>query len=390
MSVWIVNPFDNLPAEGSRPLRFWLLARAFAAAGERVVYWTSSFSHTAKAPRQLPAQFETEGISVRLVPTVPYAHNVSVGRIRNHRQFARGWKSLATVEGEAEAPTIIVASLPPLATGRVALALGKRFGARVIADVMDDWPGTFYRLFPRGLRGLGRLLCHPLESARNRFLRGADEVVTVAERYAQLARDVGARRVRRIYHGIALTPRVTRTAAQFDALHLVYLGSMGRTYDLMTLLEALVSLPTATLDFIGAGEQEEALKVRAARLGLGARVTFHGYLSDEAIREVLAQANCGVIPMRAESCVGIPYKLADYARAGLAIVSSLAGESASLLDSSGAGVLYAPADVASLVAVLKAVASRLAEMGEQARKLAETTFDAEVLYREYVRRVLEK
>ena len=390
MSVWIVNPFDNLPAEGSRPLRFWLLARAFVAAGHRVVYWTSSFSHTAKAPRPLPAQFEAEGIIVRLVPTPPYARNVGFARIRNHRQFARTWQRLAIAEGAAEAPAVIVASLPPLATGHVALALGQRYGAKVIADVMDDWPGTFYRLFPRGLRFLARLASATLERARNRFLRGADRVIAVSERYAELARAVGAQHVRRIYHGIECAPRVMRSTAQFDALHLVYLGSMGRTYDLMTLLEAMIELPTATLELIGSGEQEASLQAATERLGLGARVKFRGYLSGEAIRERLAQANCGIIPMRSESCVGIPYKLADYACAGLAIVSSLAGESADLLVSSGAGALYSPANVSSFVATLKAVAPRLSEMGTRARELAETTFDAASLYRDYVRGVLEE
>lgn len=33
MTVWIVNPFDNLPVEGYRPQRYWLMARAFARAG---------------------------------------------------------------------------------------------------------------------------------------------------------------------------------------------------------------------------------------------------------------------------------------------------------------------------------------------------------------------
>ena len=35
MRVWIVNPFDNLPLEGTRPQRYWLMARAFARAGDR-------------------------------------------------------------------------------------------------------------------------------------------------------------------------------------------------------------------------------------------------------------------------------------------------------------------------------------------------------------------
>ena len=51
MTVWIQNPFDNLPCEGYRKQRYWLMAEAFARAGHSVVLWTSDFSHGAKAPR---------------------------------------------------------------------------------------------------------------------------------------------------------------------------------------------------------------------------------------------------------------------------------------------------------------------------------------------------
>ena len=51
MRVWIENPFDNLPSEGFRPQRFWLMARAFAAAGHDVTLWTSDFNHTTKKAR---------------------------------------------------------------------------------------------------------------------------------------------------------------------------------------------------------------------------------------------------------------------------------------------------------------------------------------------------
>ena len=52
MTVWIQNPFDNLPQEGFRKQRYWLMAEAFVRAGHDVVYWTSDFSHATKAPRR--------------------------------------------------------------------------------------------------------------------------------------------------------------------------------------------------------------------------------------------------------------------------------------------------------------------------------------------------
>ena len=67
MLVWIQNPFDNLPAEGYRKQRYWLMAEAFLRAGHRVVYWTSDFSHARKGKREEGRAGREEGIEVRLI-----------------------------------------------------------------------------------------------------------------------------------------------------------------------------------------------------------------------------------------------------------------------------------------------------------------------------------
>ena len=51
MNIWIINPFDNLPLEGFRPQRYWLMSQAFAAAGHDVTLFTTDFNHTTKKRR---------------------------------------------------------------------------------------------------------------------------------------------------------------------------------------------------------------------------------------------------------------------------------------------------------------------------------------------------
>ena len=115
MTVWIVNPFDNLPLEGYRPQRYWLMAQAFAAAGHNVVYWTSDFSHANKAPRRVDdlvkessgcCSVRAAAVTVKLVPTPPYAKNVSLARVRSHRRLAANW--LACARREARRPDIVI------------------------------------------------------------------------------------------------------------------------------------------------------------------------------------------------------------------------------------------------------------------------------------------
>ena len=99
MKVWIENPFDNLPAEGFRPQRYWLMAEAFAKAGHDVTLWTSDFSHAKKAPRTILSS--PDAFRLRLVRTLPYRSNVSLARIRSHRAYARRWLDEACADAKA-------------------------------------------------------------------------------------------------------------------------------------------------------------------------------------------------------------------------------------------------------------------------------------------------
>ena len=389
MTVWIVNPFDNLPLEGNRPQRYWLLARAFARAGHDVTLWTSDFSHARKAKRAcvcgaarplgrrgavVPCG-ETPGFRVVLVETPPYRRNIGLARVWSHRAFARRWRALAA---GGPPPDVLVTSLPPLALGAAAARVR---GARTlwVVDVMDAWPETFARVAPR-------LLLAPLRRTAGRIYRGADALVGVAERYVALARAYGATcPMRVVHHGIDAAAPAAAPARTDGAFRLVYAGNMGASYDLATLVAAARALPGVTLDLAGGGPREAALRAQAAGC---ARIRFHGYLGADALRALLAACDTGVVPMFDASCVGVPYKLADYAAAGLPVLNSLSGETARLLAAYGAGATYAAGDAAALAAAAAAwrdarATPAWARLRDGARRLA-AAFDARALYGGYV------
>ena len=359
MRVWIVNPFDNLPLEGFRPQRYWLMAEAFVEAGHHVVYWTSDFSHASKKPRVIddPKKWpdgyppvSNGTLTVNTVLTPPYSRNVSLARVISHRRLARNWLDCASKEEKK--PDVVIASLPPIRLPLFAKAYADSVGAKFVVDIMDDWPGTFYRLLPRRLRWLGPLLFSGSRRHARYLYANADLVTGVADRYAELALSAGAKRYRRFYHGIensSTVPPPLSTAAE----SLLYLGNLGRTYDLRTAIEAVALDPQLTLDIAGKGEQEDSLRAFATEKGVADRVRFHGYLAEDGLAALAAKCAFGLIPMSDESCVGVPYKLADYARYGLFMLSSLRGESAALLERHRCGVLYDFGDPRSLIGKLK-------------------------------------
>ena len=196
MTVWIQNPFDNLPQEGFRKQRYWLMAEAFVRAGHDVVYWTSDFSHATKRRRVLSSGAASPRIELRMVPTLPYRRNVGLARIRSHRRYARDWQRLAS---GAARPDVVVSSFPTISAAEAAVGIGRRAGAKVVVDVQDAWPETFERLAPRPLRWLARLLLLPLRLRAKRVFRSADIVTGVCDRYRAL---VGRDDYYRAYLGI--------------------------------------------------------------------------------------------------------------------------------------------------------------------------------------------
>jgi len=385
--VWIVNPFDPLPGEGGRPLRYWLLARALAAAGHEVVWWSSDFHHVRKSKRRLPEVFEAEGFSVRLVPTRPYASNVSLARWRSHAAFAKSWERLAAdavASGAVPRPDVILVSQPPLGLFDAAARLRAAYGCRVALDVQDAWPETFSQLLPRPLAWLGPCVFAPARRIADRAYRAADQVSVVTPSYVPLVRRARTADEPAVFRlGLDLPPPTAH--APGGSLRLVYVGSLGVSYDLPTLLAAVLALSAAgepiALDIAGDGSLRHAVET-AARDSHGA-IRFHGYLDDTALRRLLAECDVGIVPMFGRSWVAVPNKLADYAAAGLAIVSGLAGEASGLLAEYGAGIDYVAGNRGSLMAAIRRYASDrplAASHGAAARRMAESIFDAAAIY----------
>jgi len=377
MTVWIINPFDNLPAEGNRPQRYWLMARAFVAAGWRVLYWTSDFSHATKRTRVGGVPGEP-GISVVEIPTLPYPKNVCLARIRSHRRLARDFGVLARARmASGERPDAVIASTPPLGLCAEALRAAKSCGAKFVCDIQDAWPETFGRLLPHGLKWTGACLFAGMRRTARRIYREADVVTGVSRRYAELS---GREDFYLAYHGIETDVACAPRPAAGGFSRLVYAGNLGVGYDLGTVIEAVAERSGLTLDIAGLGPREAALRERVCRLGIEGRVRFHGYLGANALRELMATCEVGIIPMRDDSWVGLPYKMGDYLAAGLQIVSSLHGECGAFLERTGFGRTYEQGSVASLFAALEGLRPAAVGVPEELK--------AKNIYPRYVERVV--
>jgi glycosyltransferase involved in cell wall biosynthesis len=114
-------------------------------------------------------------------------------------------------------------------------------------------------------------------------------------------------------------------------------------------------------------------------------------LAGAALDALLAAAHIGVNPVRGESLIACPYKVADYLAAGLPVLNSLPGELAKLLVEYGAGRQFAAGDTVSFALAVEAWmkdTASVATMSAGAQRLGEEWFAREKTYSELARFVV--
>ena len=409
--IWLVNPFDDIPGEGTPPLRYWSLARVLADRGHDVTWWSATWSHRRKAYRTAPLGIrEDEGFAVRLVGVRPYQRNVSLRRIASHRDFGNTFQRLAAEgvsSGQLERPDIILASIPPLESPEAALRLARMLDATFILDVMDLWPETFERLLPGPafLRKLiAPLFLGNMAARRDKLVSEADALSAATNTYAAAAFAPAPTETPRHVcllgayvdefpeppRNVSDVPRLAMTPAAAlptPLVECVYGGSLeaGQDVEILPAVARHLSAKgiSATIHVAGTGKLEASLRRAADAMTGSCRLVVHGLLDRPEYVRLVARCDIGLVCVKPESMVAIPYKAFDYAAAGLAIVNSLPGELEGLVQQYEAGVTYAAGDARSLAEAITNVAAdrkKLVMMRVNARRLAEREFDREKTY----------
>lgn len=394
LTIWIFNPFDDVPVEG-QPQRYWTLAAELSKRGHKVVWWSSKFSHRRKVERRLGNKASELPFKLRLVACRPYFKNVSIARVLNHRDWGRVLVRNAldaVASGELVQPDVIYASSPPLEGPTAALRLKASFGCKVVTDIMDAWPDTLLQAIP-GIESYARIasvLFLPYRRMLARSMKESDAVVAQSEAFAQYAKQNGWSGDSHISYLGASANCAASLFPEVSMRQFVYLGAMGRSYDLENLIKAVIHLEEEgcklRLHIAGEGEKLNALKI----LSKGSdAVCFHGFLQEDALASLLRRVDVGVIPMFDRSRVAVPYKAGDYLASGLPIINSLNGEMNSMLNDYCCGTHYNAGDIDSLLDALRAYLEMdrevLVEQKKNASRLFVEKFDRDKIYAELAR-----
>lgn len=412
MKVWLVTVGEPLPLPGedARLWRCGLLAKTLMMRGHQVVWWTSTFDHIRKRYFGIDRngeQIVLGGVRLRGLHGLAYDRNLSVRRLFNHAQLSVQFDRQASAAQPR--PDVIVTSFPTIELSWVAARLAGHWGCPLVVDVRDLWPDIFLDAVPRMLRLPARALLAPYFAMTRTVMREARSLVAVSRRYLDWGLAVAGRAVRPADGVFPLgyepsepderdREEVRRQMGCRDGdIVAVFAGSFGRTYDLVTVIRAagvLQSSGVENLRFVLCGTGERERELRALAQGLP-NVVFTGLLSARRLAAVFERSAFGLAAYERDAPQGIPNKLIEYSCAGLAIVSSLAGEAEDLIGSAGCGVSYLAGDHAGLVMQMRRMLLNpegVAQMRRRSGELYRSRFaatDVYALMADHVERVAE-
>lgn len=373
-------------------MRTGLFATELVKRGHHITWWTSGFDHTHKkvCSRVDSIRDMGEHYRIRLIACPPYYRNVGLRRIINHRFVAKRFAALA---GETDCPPdVVVCSYPTIELSLQAVRYGRGAGVPVILDVRDLWPDVFLDLLPSPLRPVGKFALLPLFREAREALQGASGIIATTAGYLSWAvrmagRNRGLNQVFPIGYPTWLEDTEPTTATSEvlapvigrAGVFVCFFGTIGRQFDLETVIRAAKLLQDAGVTFVlcGTGERLEHLR-RSARTMKN--VLLPGHINYSEIKAIMKRCAIGLAPYRVceNFNLNVPNKIYEYLSGGLPILSPLEGEVRSLFESEGVGIHYPEGDATAL-------AKCIVDLKDEPQELARMSMAAERLFKEKYR-----
>lgn len=379
MRILIVAHFSGMTKGDNN--RFNYLAKLLAENNE-VELITSDFSHDSKRHRT-PTN-EKSSYKITLIHEPAYKKNVSLKRFLSHEKFGKNLKKyLDTIEK----PDVLYCAVPSIDAAYASMRYAEKNGIRFIIDVQDLWPEAFSLVFNVPL--LSNMIFYPMKRKINKVYACADEIVGVSESYCDRARSVNKKvdRTYPIYLGTDIADfdenvRANKSDFSNEGFSLGYCGTLGHSYDLPCVFEAMSILKNKgtddiTLHVCGDGPLRQKFEDEVKERQIN--VVFEGRLPYEKMCGVIASCDAAVNPIRKGAAQSIINKHADYAAAGIPVINTQEShEYKSLVEKYDMGFnckVGDGEDVAAAIEELKNNAELCRRMGDGARKCALECFD---------------
>jgi len=410
MNIWLVTIGEPVPIEGNTQStlhRTGYFAKHLTASGHSVTWWTSTFDHFTKV--HWYDQDKTvelgENLTVRLLHGGGYKKNVSLARMRDHRQIASKFRSY--ISAESLKPDLIVSAYPTVGLCSAALDCGEKFNIPVVIDMRDMWPDIFLDVLWKPLQPLVRLFTAFMFREAEKVCSRATAITGITDTFVEAGLKRGNRNRTELDKSFALgktqnVPSVEdkqRAEEVWDKLEIFsnqndfiacFLGTIGMTFDIQSIVNAAKILDKSgnkSLKFVvcGLGDRLENYKNQTKNLS---NIIFPGWVNAAEMYVLMQRAEVGIAPLpdRQDFLSTINNKAIEYMSAGLPIISSPShGKLADTLAAEECGLSYNFGNAEKLTEIILRLDSdrdQLDKLSSNSTRLFSERFTAEKVYQD--------
>jgi len=333
------------------------------------------------------------GIPVRRVALYP-DHSRSVkGRLANYGSFALTG-SVCSGGWFKDTESIWVYSWPSVVLPL--WVMKARYRPQIVLHVMDIWPETLFASGFGGALERHRVLKHGLDRLIAATYGVADKVVCISRSQIELLAERGVPRDKLHYGPIWADEDVFHPAERDDALAaelgvsdktvLMYAGALGEAQGLETLIGVCARLtgePSFHCLVAGYGLAETRLRAAAQARGLK-NITFLGRWPVQDMTRLMSVGDVHLVSLSPDplAAIAIPSKVPATLACAKPLIVAARGETATVVERSGAGWITRPGAVDELEAAVRSalLAGRdaLQQIGLRARTFYESEFSVDI------------
>ena len=404
MNIWLICQYYK-PEPGAPSARLSGFARVWEDAGHRIRVLTGLPNH----PRGIVYDeyaghgffYDDEVDGIRLwrhwLYTTP--NEGMKNKLFSHLSFAASL--LRNLFGRDHKPDVVVVSSPSFFAAVTGWLIAKRYRAQFVMEVRDLWPGIFVEL---GVLKPGRLL-DTLEKIELFLYRKAAAVVTVTKGFAKdiAKRGIDPSKLYVITNGVSDADLKTAgedATAAIDALRtelqlnplarvVLYMGNHGVSQALGQVVDtAKILLPRSDILFVMVGDGAEKERIKRIARGLP-NIQFVASQDKTRVWQFYKMAHVALVPLKDVKGFDtfIPSKMFEIMAAGRPMVAALRGESADILNASGAAFVVPPEEpekIAQAVLHLIDHPEKADKMGASGRAFVTQNYRHDMLGRQYL------
>ena len=356
---------------------------------------TSRFDHAKKKNRKLAKTFSSMGVDYKLINAIRYSKNISILRVVSNMVFAiKLWFLLS--QGKYKKMSLYYIAFPTPEAAAVAIWWASKRSIKTVLDVQDTWPEVFNLV--KEERGLYKVFYSFYKNISSYCYRNSNSIVAVSETYLDVSKSYGALSpMHSCFLGSSKSKllnahvgRKTSVKLSKKKIDIVYLGTVGASYDLFTVIDAIriANLPDPRLSLTIIGDGPSVQKVLDYADRLCVKVNFLGRIPYIDAFLQLEKCDIAVNSFYSEATQSIVNKHGDYALARLPVVSNQnCDEYSSLLLEYDAGLVVPCNDPCAFAKAILAL-SRDSELRERlsngSYKMGLSKFDRDKTYPELI------